>query len=177
MGGSVILPPMKLNLASGTDLREGWVNLDVVAKWPNTQRGCDVIWDARKDPIPFPDDSAEQIYAGYLFLHLAPRFHTDVMMEIRRVLSPVGTLMVGEVDMDQVMKRWLDDPFSEREAELIWGEQGNEFGDDLAQYDKHCHGFTQQSLTRFLTNFGFVAIERTWIHQVYYELTLTCKKL
>lgn len=150
--------------------------MDVVPRWPNTTRGCDLVWDARKDPIPFPDNSATDIYAGYLLLHLAPRFHVPVLKEIHRVLSPEGTLMVGEVDMYEVMRRWLANPWSEREAELIWGEQGNEFGDDLAQYDKHCHGFTEQSLRLTLNNNGFKDIQRTWIHQVYYELTLTCRK-
>ncbi len=167
---------LKLNLASGTDIRDGWVNLDVVPRWPGTRRGCDRIWDARKDPIPFLDDTVDEIYAGYLLLHLAPRFHAPVLKEIRRVLSPEGLFMIGEVDMEKVVQRWLDDPMSAREAELIWGEQGNEFGDDLMQYDKHCHGFTHDSLCATLESNGFGRIARTSIHNVYYELTLTCRK-
>ena len=67
---------MKLNLASGTDLKPSpWVNLDIVPRWPNTDRGCDVVWDARKDKIPFADNSVDEVYASYLLLHLAPRFH------------------------------------------------------------------------------------------------------
>src|SRR5450631_2524408 len=59
---------LRLNLASGTDLRsgDGWVNLDVVPRWPGTARGCEVIWDATRDRIPFPDGSVDEVYAGYL---------------------------------------------------------------------------------------------------------------
>jgi SAM-dependent methyltransferase len=168
----------KLNLASGTDLRDGWINLDIVPKWPSATRGCDIVWDARKDFIPFPDDSADEIYAGYLFLHLAPHFHIPVLSEIRRVLSSTGSLMVGEVDMGIVLPRWLDSPFDARLAELIWGEQGNFHGEDLAQYDKHCHGFTEFSLKRFLGENGFQDFQRVFIHHpdVFYELTITCRK-
>jgi len=173
---------MRLNLASGTDIRDGWVNLDVVPKWPLARRGCDVVWDARTDKIPYDDNSAIEIYAGYLFLHLAPRFHIPVLKEIRRVLSPTGVFAVGEVDMKIVMRRFLQDPTDVRCHELIWGEQGvlpdgEQF--ELAEFDKHCHGFTEDSLLDFLTSHGFTDVARINIHssEVWYELTLTCGKL
>jgi hypothetical protein len=173
---------LKLNLASGTDYRDGWVNLDIVPKWPLASRRCDIIWDARKDRIPFDNNSACEIYAGYLFLHLAPRFHDQVLKEIRRVLSPTGYLIVGEVDMDIVMYKFLRNPDDKRCHELIWGEQGllpdgsNQF--DLAEYDKHCCGFVESTLRSFLDAHGFVNIERVKMHSsdVWYELTLICQK-
>lgn len=165
---------MKLNLASGTDLRPApWVNLDVVPRWPNTERGCDVVWDARTQPIPFPDGSADEVYAGYLFLHLAPHHHDRVLADIRRVMAPGARLVVGEVEMDEVMRRWLADPTDKRLAELIWGEQGDVHGANLADFDKHCHGFTTRSLADFLARGGFPAVRRISIHSrdVWYELT------
>jgi len=169
---------VKLNLASGTDLKDGWVNLDIVPKWPIARRGCDVIWDARKDRIPFDDGSADEIYAGYLLLHLAPKHHLSVLADIRRVLSDSGVLVVGEVDMDIVMKKYLADPFNPSYSDLIWGEQGNVHGDDLADFDKHCQGFTEASLKSLLQSSGFGAFERIQIHvsDVYYELTIRCRK-
>ena len=169
---------LKLNLASGTDIREGWQNLDVVPKWPLASRGCDIIWDARKDPIPFPDDSAELIYAGYLLLHLAPCYHTSVLAEIHRVLAPEGTALFGEVDMDLVMRRWLQNPTDKQLCELIWGEQGDVHGDQLADFDKHCHGFTPWSLEHTLRQAGFSGFARAKIHssEVFYELTIAAIK-
>src|SRR5262249_50029342 len=98
--------PLRLNLACGTDIRDGWVNLDVVKKWPLARRGCDILWDARTDKIPYPDGSAEEVYAGYLLLHLAPHHHLRVLEDVWRVLRPGGRLVVGEVDMREVMRRW-----------------------------------------------------------------------
>lgn len=170
---------IKLNLASGTDLRPPpWVNLDVVPKWPIAPRGCDIVWDARKDAIPFPAGAVDEVYAGYLFLHLAPHHHARVLADIHRVLRPGGVLIAGEVDMRGVLLRWLDEPTDPRLAELIWGEQGDVHGADLAEFDKHCHGFTEGTLRDFLYRGGFSSGVRGKIHppEVWYELTLRCVK-
>ena len=167
---------MRLNLAAGTDQKDGWINLDVVSKWPLATRACDVIWDARKDRIPYPDDSAEEIYAGYLLLHLAPCWHATVLAEIRRVLSPAGFVTFGEVDMDVVLRRFLADPLDSGNNQLIWGEQGNIHGEDLVEFDKHCWGFTEASLRSTLKDAGLVVEGRVKIHDVYYDLALRCTK-
>jgi len=169
---------LKLNLAAGTDIRDGWLNLDVVPKWDLAVRGCDIIWDARTDKLPFLDNTADEIYAGYLLLHLAPKYHVPVLQEIRRVLSPTGTLMMGEVDMEIVMRMFLENPEDPRCHDLIWGEQGSTHGDKLADFDKHCHGFTEASLRKRMTDSGFTNCQRVNIHckEVFYELTMTCQK-
>lgn len=169
---------LKLNLASGTDIRDGWQNLDIVPKWPLAHRGCDVIWDARRDKIPFPDGSADEIYAGYLLLHLAPHHHRRVLADVRRVLARDGFLTVGEVDMEIVMPRYLADPRNPSYSDLIWGEQGNVHGEALADFDKHCQGFTESSLRALLSESGFGSFERIQMHcaDVYYELSLRCRK-
>jgi ubiquinone/menaquinone biosynthesis C-methylase UbiE len=175
---------MKLNLASGTDLKPlPWINLDVVARWPGTSRGCDVIWDARKDKIPYDNESVDEIYASYLLLHLAPRFHKPVLAEIHRVLMPGGVLVVGEVDMRKVMTKWLEAPSDPGLADLIWGEQAVrpewpiELADELVEFDKHCQGFTEESLKKTLTDSGFTNFTPLRLHVVFYELTLACRKI
>ena len=179
--------PLRLNLASGTDIRDGWVNLDVVDKWPLARRGCDVVWDARSQAIPFPDGSATEVYAGYLLLHLAPHHHGRVLDDIRRVLRAGGRLVVGEVDMREVMRRWLADPRDPRLAELVWGEMGQLLGSNclayeeqarLADFDKHCHGYTEETLREALAAHGFPSARRIQIHAsgVWYELTLEAIK-
>lgn len=169
---------LKLNLAAGTDLKPPpWRNLDVVPLWPNAKRGCDVIWDARHDIIPFPDGSADEVVAGYLLLHLAPKYHEPVLKEIHRVLCPGGKVQFGEVDMDVVMRRWLDDPEDVGLSELIWGEQGHRTAagfEVFEQWDKHCWGFTELKLRGLLERAGFRQLKRVKIHaaEVFYELTV-----
>jgi hypothetical protein len=167
----------RLNLACGTDIRDGWFNLDVVPRWPSAPRGCDMLWDARTDRIPFADGSAGEVYAGYLFLHLAPRYHAQVLAEIDRVMKPGATLVVREVDMDVVLRRYLSNPRDGRACELIWGEQGEGHGDGFADFDKHCHGFTEASLRELLAP-RFRELERLPQQHpdIYYDLLLRMVK-
>lgn len=179
---------MKLNLASGTDIKDPpWVNLDVVPRWPIARRGCDVVWDARHQDIPFPDGSADEVYAGYLFLHLAPRYHQPVIREIWRVLQPGGVLLVGETDMERVMPRWIESPDDRGLYESIWGEQGDYHASadgvqrvvsEFEEFDTHKHGWTEKKLRGFLDRAGFRDIERVQIHAeaVWWELTLACRR-
>lgn len=169
---------LRLNLASGTDIRDGWQNLDVVPRWPLARRGCDVIWDARKDALPYEGGTVDEIYAGYLFLHLSPHHHHRVLVDIRRVLRVGGILVVGEVDMAKVLERWLKDPANQRLAELIWGEQGDVHGESLADFDKHCHGFTVNTLRDLIISEGFYEPRKIQIHSddVWYELTMETRK-
>jgi hypothetical protein len=169
---------LRLNLASGTDIRDGWINLDIVPKWPLAKRGCEILWDARTQPIPYGDETVDEIYAGYLLLHLAPQYHPGVLKEIRRVIKPNTFVVFGEVDMDVVMRRYLENPYNHSCSQLIWGEQGELHGDELMDFDKHCQGFTEATLRSTLEGAGFSVVERFKVHSedVWYELTLRAIK-
>ena len=172
---------IRLNLASGTDIRpahDGWFNLDVVPQWPGFPP-CEVLWDARKDPIPFPNESVDEVVAGYLLLHLAPRHHGRVLDDIYRVMKPGAKLQVGEVDMALAMARWLDNPDDRSANEMVWGEQGVHEDSrylEFEGFDKHCCGFTEKKLRRLLERHQFRFVGRKKIHapEVWYELTMEC---
>lgn len=164
--------PVRLNLASGTDIRDGWINLDAVA-WPIARRAPDLIWEAHQ-PIPFADNSVDEIYAGYLFLHVEPTRHDGLLADIRRVMKPGARLVVGEVDMAILLPRWLANPSDKYLSGLVWGEQGDVHGAELATWDKHNQGFTEASLVSFLARGGFKTSKRIQVHGpgVWYELTI-----
>jgi ubiquinone/menaquinone biosynthesis C-methylase UbiE len=168
--------PLKINIACGTDLRDGWVNIDAVA-WPTARRPPDVYWKAG-EPLPFPDESVNEAYCGYTFLHVRPNLHDALLADIRRVLKPNAKLVVGEVDMVELMLRWLAKPSDKYLSGLIWGEQGEAHGEEFAQWDSHNQGFTEQSLRELLARGGFRDAQRTKIHggDVWYELTLEAFK-
>jgi hypothetical protein len=186
---------LRLNLASGTDVRQGngWRNLDCVKRWPLAERDCDILWDARTDVIPFPDNSADEVYAGTLLLHLAPEFHERVMRDAYRVMQPGGRVVVSEVAMDEVMRRWIANPRDARAAELVWGEQGGGLNDEqiarlgpdgvaeqrrLSAFDKHCFGYVEATLTELIERVGFRNVRRIRVHgdATWYELTLEAHK-
>lgn len=167
----------RLNLASGSDLRpreEGWANLDIVTKWPLNKRPCELQWDARKNVIPFPDDWATEIVAGYLFLHVPYQHHEPLAREMFRVMAPGGRLEVGEVDMPVAMQRWMANPYEESARDMIWGEQGHLHGAEFADFDKHCAGHSETTLRKLLTDAGFRDLRRYKQHAdaVWYEMSI-----
>ncbi len=56
---------MKLNLGCGIDCRKGWINLD-----KEKRKGVDVVFDLEKTPLPFKDNSINQVHAFHIFEHI-----------------------------------------------------------------------------------------------------------
>ena len=68
---------MKLNLGCGTDLRPGWVNVDIIQ-----MPGVDVVCDLN-ERWPWEDNSVDQVWASDVFEHLKDKMHP--MEEMWRV--------------------------------------------------------------------------------------------
>lgn len=77
----------KVNLGSGGDLKEGYVNVD----W-NPLVQPDVAHDLNALPYPFAADSCDLIEAFHVLEHLDRPF--DVMRELHRILRPGGVLHI-----------------------------------------------------------------------------------
>lgn len=77
----------KLNLGCGTDIRQGYVNLDS-AKLP----GVDVVHNIEKLPLPFTDDAFEEILAYDVLEHIAD--FIPLMRELHRILKKGGKLLI-----------------------------------------------------------------------------------
>jgi SAM-dependent methyltransferase len=76
----------RLNLGCGTDVREGWVNLDI-APLP----GVDVVHDL-SEPLPFADASFSEVLARDVLEHLD---WIPVLRELHRILRPGGRLSLS----------------------------------------------------------------------------------
>lgn len=87
---------MRLNVGSGDFPAAGWVNVD---PWPGVNP--DVV--ATVLDLPFPDGSADRVYAGHVLEHLD--YHIEVpaaLVEIRRVLTPDGRAVFVTPDCDRI---------------------------------------------------------------------------
>lgn len=170
---------MKLNLASGTDLRPPpWENWDIVKRWPTNARDCDRVWDARTNRIDVPDASVDEIYAGYLLLHVNRTHHEPLMREMFRVLKPGAKITIDEVNMRAAMQRWLDNPYDVSANDMCFGECGSVHGQQFEDFDTHRSGHTLATLMRLMQDAGFQRIERVTLHApaVWYALTLVGTK-
>jgi SAM-dependent methyltransferase len=76
----------KLNLGCGKDIREGWVNLDI-----SPIPGVDIVHNIEKLPLPFPDNSFDEILCHDILEHI---HYIPVLRDIYRILAPGGILQV-----------------------------------------------------------------------------------
>ena len=76
----------RLNVGCGTDIREGWVNIDVA------DYGGNMRVDLNKFPWPFPDHHFDEVYASHVLEHL--QNFNSVVTEIWRVSKPGAEFVV-----------------------------------------------------------------------------------
>jgi predicted SAM-dependent methyltransferase len=76
----------KLNVGCGFDLKEGYINLDVV------DYGGNMIHDLNSVPYPFEDNTFDEIFCSHILEHVN-NFHSTIS-EIYRILKPGGILVV-----------------------------------------------------------------------------------
>lgn len=131
----------KLNLGSGPNGPEGWINLDGswnawLAQYPCLRKlmrainllpkhSVNVSWgrgivihDVRK-PLPFPNCSMEAIYASHLLEHLYLNEAGRLLCECHRVLSPGGVLRIIVPDLRSVVAEYLKAIPTDRMADSI----------------------------------------------------------
>ncbi len=76
----------KLNLGCGKDIKEGWINLDI-----GDVPGVDVSHDIEKLPLPFPDNSFDEILCNDIMEHI---WYIPVLKDIHRILAPGGQVNI-----------------------------------------------------------------------------------
>jgi len=78
----------RLNLGSGNEYREGWVNIDVDPRWKT-----DILCDIEKG-IPLEDNSIEEVFIKHVLEHIEPRKFQFVMSELVRVCKKNAKIVI-----------------------------------------------------------------------------------
>lgn len=97
---------MRLNLGCSTDIRPGWLNVDIVPRALLDLHDADYQQADLNAPWPWPDSSIEEIYAADIFEHLENRIHT--LNEVWRILKPGGILRMECPDAAKGAGQWQD---------------------------------------------------------------------
>jgi len=71
---------LRLNVGCGSDLKEGWINLDFY-----NASGVDVIHNLNELPYPFKDNTFDEILCLHVIEHLNPQEHIELFKELHRI--------------------------------------------------------------------------------------------
>jgi len=134
------LPGLRLNLGSGIDYKDGFINIDLF------DTSADASWDIRK--LPLNNGSVSQIIAYDVIEHIGYNDIVPMFKEWHRVLKNGGEVIVLTPDMVSVCENFIKDPEDEWSYGPIYGNQDGE-----GQYHK-C-GFTPKRLFKLFGYAGF----------------------
>lgn len=95
----------RLNVGCGHEARPGWVNLDL-APLP----GVDVVHDLDNLPLPFPDQSFDEIECIDIIEHVHD--FPGVMRELHRITAPGGRVLIHGPHFTSYT--WPTDPTHQR---------------------------------------------------------------
>jgi predicted SAM-dependent methyltransferase len=153
--------PLRLHIG-GEEVKPGWKILNIVPG-----KDVDFVGDC-SDLSQFSDSSVTQIYASHVLEHLGyDKALPDTLGELFRVLKPQGKLSVSVPDLDMLCRLFVS-PDLPQEATLSTGESKNVrfhimrmmFGGRMTPHDAHYVGLTNEFLTAFLLQAGFVNVNR-----------------
>lgn len=74
---------MKIDIGCGTRKQEGFVGVDAIA-FPGVDHVCRV----GVDPLPFPDESVDEVYSSHFLEHLTQEERIVFFNELYRVMKP-----------------------------------------------------------------------------------------
>jgi predicted SAM-dependent methyltransferase len=155
----------KLQLGTGEDVRDGWLNTDV-----HDFRGTNevVYMDARR-PFPLPDASFDVVFSEHMLEHLTYADGQRCLSECLRVLRPGGRIRVATPSLERLARlydgeltdvqrryvRWAVDSFASDVGAHLPGFVVNNFLRDWG----HEFVYDRDTLRHALERAGFVDVE------------------
>jgi Uncharacterized protein conserved in bacteria len=132
----------KLNLGCGSDILEGYVNVDI-----RKAKGVDVVVDITKK-LPFKDKSFEEVLAQDVLEHLILADQENLLLEINRILIDSGTLKIRTPNIEAILELLADDP--ETRNLFLYGET-----EEQGEWGAHKAGHTLLSIATLFRMCGF----------------------
>lgn len=144
---------IKLHLGSGTNVIEGWDNLDIEPR--DGAIVCNLA-----EPLNYKENSVDIIFTEHVIEHLKKDDGYNLLKECYRVLKPGGGIRVGWPDLHKLMVAYKKEdqefknfvlPYIENNLFKSWDEI---FSDCLFSWD-HEYAYTSDHMQDILKLIGF----------------------
>ena len=159
---------LKLHLGCGSDVRPGWVNLDLApAHLEPTPNALFIAYDLRLD-LPLRDNCCRLVYSSHFLEHLDLHHGVQMLRECHRVLRPGGVLRLCLPNFGALLKAYAagDESYHEliaiREAMPEIEPQTETFVDHVNfaahQNGEHKWIFDEEKIGLLLRHTGFSSV-------------------
>ena len=91
----------KIHIGCGTNVLEGWINVDCVSRAPGVHIDMDLA------QLPFEDGTVSAVLAEHVFEHFSLAEESQVWNEMARVLQPGGILEIEVPDFEWICRTFL----------------------------------------------------------------------
>lgn len=132
----------RVNLGSGNDYLEGWINVDI-----DPDAKVDVVADL-SSTFPFKDNSIDEIKASDILEHFTKEDGVRFLTECHRVLRQRGKIFIRTHDLYEIFRKFSNDPLVM--AHFIYGDTSQ-----TGVFGAHKYAYTKESLRFVLKKTGF----------------------
>ncbi len=153
------LNDLKLNLGCGPNIKEGWINIDLL-------ENADLNLDLRK-PFPFQNDSCSIIYSEHFFEHLDyPDLACSFLKECFRILKPGAIFSVVVPDIELILNSYVKGGTAEyyaaqRQWHPKWCQtQMEHINYNFRQDGEHRFCYDMETLKKLLECTGFLDVHQ-----------------
>ena len=156
--------PVRLNLGCGEKplpRDDGWINIDL--REPKSLNGDVFFYHDLREPLPFDDETADEIYAKHLIEHLTLKQWERVLPDWVRVLKHGGRMVIECPDILKCCEAFVHDLLGCR-----WGWWHHTIYGTEEHGGPHRQGFTKPRLYDELTEAGMAVTRlRNWHDDVH----------
>lgn len=139
----------KVNLGSGLDRREDYWNVDLALSI-EADESVDVF-----GPLPWPDESFQQILASDILEHTSWMHTEAVLTEWLRVLAAGGRITIRVPNIRYLCEKYLSGQWDALTASLwIYGGHAHHVGPENWRLNAHFAAFDEQRLRDLASHFS-----------------------
>ena len=159
---------LKVNLGCGVDIRDKWLNIDILPSHISANSAFYVAYDFRRG-LPLPANSCQLIYSSHVWEHLDYATGLQLFQESYRCLASNGVFRIALPNMHKIFQAYIEqdfDYFNLLSPNWLAGKPQVPILVDYVNYavyqgHEHKYIYDTEKLIQTLTQVGFQKIRET----------------